>query len=184
MDCLGCFGAAELHHTYCLSLLARPSRRGSTKAHALTTPIKKGSIGRLDAGLDQLGSVAAFDAAFEWQTRARSLMRWQQRRASGSRRVAAIAAAGATFKSLGDLWRDTATSHRWLMLTVLGGFADFRGIKRACGLTQAAGLFGDEAFDSSPSGRSSSQVALEFARRCGLSISLSRRVRLVGRLVF
>jgi hypothetical protein len=56
--------------------------------------------------------------------------------------------------------------------------------RATCRLTHTAGLFCDEAFDSSPSGRSSSQVALEFARFCGLSISLSRRVRLVGRSVF
>jgi hypothetical protein len=39
--------------------------------------------------------------------------------------LAAIAAAGATFKSLGDPWCDTTTPHGRLMLTVLGGFAEF-----------------------------------------------------------
>jgi DNA invertase Pin-like site-specific DNA recombinase len=39
--------------------------------------------------------------------------------------LAAIAAAGATFKSLGDPWRDAATPHGRLMLTVLGGLAEF-----------------------------------------------------------
>ena len=33
--------------------------------------------------------------------------------------------AGATFKSLGDLWADTTTPHGRLMLTVLGGLAEF-----------------------------------------------------------
>src|SRR5262249_55122850 len=36
-----------------------------------------------------------------------------------------IAKAGATFKSLGDAWADTTTSHGRLMLTVLGGLAEF-----------------------------------------------------------
>ena len=33
--------------------------------------------------------------------------------------------AGATFKSLGDAWADTTTAHGRLMLTVLGGLAEF-----------------------------------------------------------
>jgi DNA invertase Pin-like site-specific DNA recombinase len=37
----------------------------------------------------------------------------------------AIAEAGATFKSLGDPWCDTTTPHGRLMLTVLGGLAEF-----------------------------------------------------------
>jgi DNA invertase Pin-like site-specific DNA recombinase len=37
----------------------------------------------------------------------------------------AIAKAGATFKSLGDSWADTTTPHGRLMLTVLGGLAEF-----------------------------------------------------------
>ena len=36
-----------------------------------------------------------------------------------------IAKAGATFKSLGDSWADTSTAHGRLMLTVLGGLAEF-----------------------------------------------------------
>ena len=36
-----------------------------------------------------------------------------------------IADAGATFKSLKDTWADTTTAHGWLMLTVLGGLAEF-----------------------------------------------------------
>jgi DNA invertase Pin-like site-specific DNA recombinase len=39
--------------------------------------------------------------------------------------LAAIAAAGATFKSLGDPWCDITTPHGRLMLTVLGGLAEF-----------------------------------------------------------
>ena len=37
----------------------------------------------------------------------------------------AIDKAGATFKSLGDPWCDTTTPHGRLMLTVLGGLAEF-----------------------------------------------------------
>jgi DNA invertase Pin-like site-specific DNA recombinase len=36
-----------------------------------------------------------------------------------------IGKAGATFKSLGDAWADTSTPHGRLMLTVLGGLAEF-----------------------------------------------------------
>jgi DNA invertase Pin-like site-specific DNA recombinase len=39
--------------------------------------------------------------------------------------LAAIAVAGATFRSLGDPWCDTTTPHGRLMLTVLGGLAEF-----------------------------------------------------------
>src|SRR5690349_17850971 len=39
--------------------------------------------------------------------------------------LAGIAEAGATFKSLGDPWCDTTTPHGRLMLTVLGGLAEF-----------------------------------------------------------
>jgi DNA invertase Pin-like site-specific DNA recombinase len=37
----------------------------------------------------------------------------------------AIRKAGATFKSLGDAWADTTTPHGRLILTVLGGLAEF-----------------------------------------------------------
>ena len=37
----------------------------------------------------------------------------------------AVAKSGATFKSLGDPWADTTTPHGKLMLTVLGGLAEF-----------------------------------------------------------
>ncbi len=39
--------------------------------------------------------------------------------------LAAIADAGATFKSLGDPWCDTTSAHGKLMVTVLGGLAEF-----------------------------------------------------------
>lgn len=39
--------------------------------------------------------------------------------------LAAVDEAGATFKSLGDGWADTTTPHGRLMLTVLGGLAEF-----------------------------------------------------------
>jgi DNA invertase Pin-like site-specific DNA recombinase len=39
--------------------------------------------------------------------------------------LAAIAAKKAGFKSLGDTWADTTTWHGRLMLTVLGGLAEF-----------------------------------------------------------
>jgi DNA invertase Pin-like site-specific DNA recombinase len=39
--------------------------------------------------------------------------------------LATIAAKGARFKSLGDAWCDTTSAHGRLMLTVLGGLAEF-----------------------------------------------------------
>jgi DNA invertase Pin-like site-specific DNA recombinase len=36
-----------------------------------------------------------------------------------------VAKAGAAFRSLGDAWADTTTPHGRLMLTVLGGLAEF-----------------------------------------------------------
>ena len=39
--------------------------------------------------------------------------------------LAAIAEKGAGFRSLGDVWADTTTPHGRLMLTVLGGLAEF-----------------------------------------------------------
>jgi len=39
--------------------------------------------------------------------------------------LAAITGKNAGFKSLGDTWADTTTSHGRLMLTVLGGLAEF-----------------------------------------------------------
>lgn len=40
--------------------------------------------------------------------------------------LATIAGKEAGFRSLGDAWADTTTSHGRLMLTVLGGLADFQ----------------------------------------------------------
>src|SRR5262249_7138175 len=37
----------------------------------------------------------------------------------------AVSRSGAAFKSLGDAWADTTTAHGRLMLTVLGGLAEF-----------------------------------------------------------
>jgi DNA invertase Pin-like site-specific DNA recombinase len=42
-----------------------------------------------------------------------------------SQRLAAITAKKAGFKSIGDTWADTTTSQGRLMLTVLGGLAEF-----------------------------------------------------------
>src|SRR5262244_697228 len=39
----------------------------------------------------------------------------------------AVAEAGASFKSLADAWADTTTPHGKLLLTVLGGLAEFEG---------------------------------------------------------
>jgi DNA invertase Pin-like site-specific DNA recombinase len=39
--------------------------------------------------------------------------------------LAAIADRGARFRSLGDAWADTTTAHARLILTVLGGLAEF-----------------------------------------------------------
>jgi DNA invertase Pin-like site-specific DNA recombinase len=39
--------------------------------------------------------------------------------------LAAVAERGASFKSLGDPWADTTTPHGKLMITVLGGLAEF-----------------------------------------------------------
>ena len=39
--------------------------------------------------------------------------------------LAAVAAKGARFRSLGDTWADTTTAHGRLILTVLGGLAEF-----------------------------------------------------------
>lgn len=39
--------------------------------------------------------------------------------------LAAITAKGAGFRSLGDAWADTTTPHGRLMLTILGGLAEF-----------------------------------------------------------
>ena len=43
----------------------------------------------------------------------------------GRQTFAAIADRGARFRSLGDAWADTTTAHGRLILTVLGGLAEF-----------------------------------------------------------
>jgi DNA invertase Pin-like site-specific DNA recombinase len=48
-----------------------------------------------------------------------------EQRVKGSQRLAAITDKGAGFRSLGDTWADTTTPHGRLMLTVLGGLAEF-----------------------------------------------------------
>jgi DNA invertase Pin-like site-specific DNA recombinase len=49
--------------------------------------------------------------------------------------LATIAGQGAGFRSLGDTWADTTTPHGRLMLTVLGGLAEFeRELIRARGI--------------------------------------------------
>src|SRR3954470_997488 len=54
--------------------------------------------------------------------------------------LAAIADRKAQFRSLGDSWADTTTPHGRLMLTVLGGLAEFeRELIRAHGRRPAAG---------------------------------------------
>jgi DNA invertase Pin-like site-specific DNA recombinase len=41
--------------------------------------------------------------------------------------LATVSERGAGFRSLGDPWADTTTPHRRLMVTVLGGLAEFEG---------------------------------------------------------
>jgi DNA invertase Pin-like site-specific DNA recombinase len=75
--------------------------------------------------------------------------------------LGAVADKGAGFKSLGDGWADTTTPHGRLMLTVLGGLAEFErhlirtrtgeGRKRAL----AKGYDGPQAeIDASPAAES------------------------------
>jgi hypothetical protein len=55
--------------------------------------------------------------------------------------LAAIAGQGAGFRSLGDTWADTTTPHGRLMLTVLGGLAEFEreliGVRTSEGRSRA-----------------------------------------------
>ena len=58
--------------------------------------------------------------------------------------LATIAAKGAGFRSLSDAWADTTTAHGRLMLTVLGGLAEFERIdprphERGCARAKARG---------------------------------------------
>jgi Resolvase, N terminal domain len=50
---------------------------------------------------------------------------WTVCQANGAIDTATITKAGAGFKSLTDAWADTTTAHERLMLTVLGGLAEF-----------------------------------------------------------
>jgi DNA invertase Pin-like site-specific DNA recombinase len=58
-------------------------------------------------------------------TRPRSPRPAPASRANGAIDTATITKAGAGFKSLTDAWADTTTAHGRLMLTVLGGLAEF-----------------------------------------------------------
>ena len=55
---------------------------------------------------------------------------------------------GAGFKSLADAWADTTTAHGRLMLTVLGGLAEFARELTAHGPMKAASVRKREAFAS------------------------------------
>src|SRR5438876_758212 len=59
--------------------------------------------------------------------------------------LAEIAQRGATFKSLGDPWCDTTTPHGRLMLTVLGGLAEFERHLILARTTEAASVRRREA---------------------------------------
>ena len=50
---------------------------------------------------------------------------WRDPRATSLNILDTVAKAGAGFRSLGDAWADTTTPHGRLMLTVLGGLAEF-----------------------------------------------------------
>jgi DNA invertase Pin-like site-specific DNA recombinase len=51
--------------------------------------------------------------------------------------LATVSTKGAGFRSIADAWADTTTPHGRLMLTVLGGLAEF---ERACVLKTSSGL--------------------------------------------
>jgi DNA invertase Pin-like site-specific DNA recombinase len=50
---------------------------------------------------------------------------WRRYRDLNLNPLAAITGKGAGFRSLHDTWADTTTAHGRLMLTVLGGLAEF-----------------------------------------------------------
>ena len=54
--------------------------------------------------------------------------------------LATITAKKAGFRSLGDTWADTTTSHGRLMLTVLGGLAEFERISSVHAQAKAASV--------------------------------------------
>jgi DNA invertase Pin-like site-specific DNA recombinase len=49
----------------------------------------------------------------------------KQLREAGAEKIFRETASGARFRSLGDTWADTTTAHGRLILTVLGGLAEF-----------------------------------------------------------
>jgi DNA invertase Pin-like site-specific DNA recombinase len=63
----------------------------------------------------------------------------------------AAAKAGAGFRSLADAWADTTTAHGRLMLTVLGGLAEFERESSARGPMKTATVRKREAFGSGAS---------------------------------
>ena len=89
--------------------------------------------------------------------------------------LAAIADRKAGFRSLGDAWADTTTSHGKLMLTVLGGLAEFeRDLMRARtseGRAPRPAASRWAANRNSPTTRSArrSAAATVTARRCAIS---------------
>jgi DNA invertase Pin-like site-specific DNA recombinase len=101
----------------------------------------------------------------------------------------AIGKAGASFRSLGDAWADTTTPHGRLMLTVLGGLAEFErhlilartgeGRKRA----QARGVRFGRKLKLTPHQRSEAlarreagEALVEIARSYNVSHSLISRL--------
>jgi DNA invertase Pin-like site-specific DNA recombinase len=74
----------------------------------------------------------------------------------------AVARAGAGFKSLADAWADTTTAHGRLMLTVLGGLAEFERELSAQGPMRAAG---DRKPVESDSGGSSNSPRINGRKR-------------------
>ena len=100
---------------------------------ALTTPGNGAFDCGTVSGLDEDGETLTFVLARTWLSE--NQLRDEQRfavvdRLARSTRdllntLAAITERKAGFRSLGDAWADTTTSHGRLMLTVLGGLAEF-----------------------------------------------------------
>jgi DNA invertase Pin-like site-specific DNA recombinase len=90
----------------------------------------------------------------------------------------AIGKAGAAFKSLGDTWADTTTPHGRLMVTVLGGLAEFErelilartGDGRA--RAKAKGVKRQEAIQRLAAGEAQAGIA----RSCNVSQSTISRL--------
>ena len=77
----------------------------------------------------------------------------------------AVGKAGAGFRSLADAWADTTTPHGGLMLTVLGGLAEFERELIKPGPTKAANKRRQEAFGLEGSSSSAHQRSEALARR-------------------